>query len=104
MNKNRNKSFVLSMLMLTGLIATVQTVSASVAGECQQEAKDYGIESELLDDYIKGCIESRGGEDVSNEAPQSDIQPSDVQPTEEDVMNDPAENSDPAEDGYNITQ
>ena len=62
-----NKTFtsVVHVLMLMYLICFHQPVLASVEAECRQEAQDYGIVSELHDEYVNGCIESRGGVSVS---------------------------------------
>ena len=71
MNKIYSTNLVLSVFMVLGLSAAVQPVSAGVADECRQEAADYEVAPELSSDYIKGCIESRGGasapSDVENE-------------------------------------
>ena len=36
------------------------SVSASTESQCRQEALDYGVATEMLDDYIDGCLASRG--------------------------------------------
>ena len=36
------------------------SVSADTVSDCRQEALDYGIATEGLDDYIDGCLASRG--------------------------------------------
>ena len=33
---------------------------ADVVSDCRQEALDYGVSTEELDDYIDGCLASRG--------------------------------------------
>ena len=76
MNKIRSTTFVLSMLMAFGLAATVKPVSAGVEAECRQEAEDYEVMPELRNDYINGCIESRGGASASGSIEQVDSQPS----------------------------
>ena len=81
MNKIRSTTFVLSLLMVLGLAATVQPVSAGVETECRQEAEDYGVMPELLNDYINGCIESRGGTSTSSSVEQVDLQPSESDDT-----------------------
>ena len=45
--------------MLTGTGFTT-SVSADTASDCRQEAQDYGVTAEGLDDYINGCMASRG--------------------------------------------
>ncbi len=45
------------LLAVTGYSASAL---ASAASDCRQEAKEYGIVEEGLDDYISGCLASRG--------------------------------------------
>lgn len=45
------------ILAVTGYSASA---SANAASDCRQEAKEYGIVDEGLDDYIDGCLASRG--------------------------------------------
>jgi len=59
-------------------------VFADPAGDCRQEALDYGISPEQLDDYINGCLASRG-EPVVDDAASADQVP----PAEPDVTPDP---------------
>jgi hypothetical protein len=48
--------------LLVALAGTVCStcVYANAASDCRQEARDYGISEEQLDDYITGCLASRG--------------------------------------------
>ena len=46
-------------VMLIG-IGYATSVSASAESYCRQEALDYGIATEMLNDYIHGCMASRG--------------------------------------------
>ena len=39
---------------------SVASTSASTESQCRQEATEYDISTELLDDYIDGCLASRG--------------------------------------------
>jgi hypothetical protein len=39
---------------------SVASTSASAESQCRQEATEYDISTELLDDYIDGCLASRG--------------------------------------------
>lgn len=64
------------VLIVTGLLAGAQTVSAGADAECRKEAEDYGIMPELRDEYISGCIESRGGVSVSVSAEEDYVPPS----------------------------
>ena len=81
MNKIRSTTFMLFVLMVLGLAATVQPVSAGVEAECRQEAEDYGVMPELRNEYINGCIESRGGTSTSSSVEQIDVQPSESDDT-----------------------
>jgi len=81
MNKIRSITFVLSVSMVLGLAAIVQPVSAGVEAECRQEAEEYGVMPELRNDYINGCIESRGGTSTSSSVEQVDVQPSESDDT-----------------------
>ena len=78
-------TFKISVLMVLGFAATVQPVLADVETECRQEAKDYGVMPELRNEYIDGCIESRGGTSTS-----SSVEPVDLQSSESDDTSDPA--------------
>ncbi len=74
MNNIYSSNLVLSVLMVLGLVAAVQPVSASVEQECRQEAADYGVMPELSNDYVNGCIESRGGASTSSSV-EKDYEP-----------------------------
>jgi hypothetical protein len=89
----RSTTFMISVLVVLGLAATVQPVSADVETECRQEAKDYGVMPELRNEYISGCIESRGGTSTSSNDEQVDMQP----PESDDTVN-------PAEDSENVAE
>lgn len=75
MNNNITTVSFVSVLMVMFLIAGSQAVSAGVEAECRQEAEDYGIMPELRDEYISGCIDSRGGVSVSVSAEDDLVQP-----------------------------
>jgi hypothetical protein len=62
--------------LLVALSATGYTASASAnaAGDCRQEATDYGISPELVDEYVEGCLASRG-ELIEDEAVQVEYEP-----------------------------
>lgn len=67
---------VVSVLMVMSLAAAIQPVSAGVEAECSQEAEDFGVVPELRDDYINGCIDSRGGVSTSAIADENSVPPS----------------------------
>jgi len=62
--------------LLVALSATGYTASASAnaASDCRQEATDYGISPELVDEYVEGCLASRG-ELIEDEAVQVEYEP-----------------------------
>jgi hypothetical protein len=66
---------VLGYLLVT-LAGTVYTapVSANAASDCRQEAMDYDIPAEQRDDYINGCLASRG-EMIADDATGMDYAP-----------------------------
>jgi len=49
----------LVLVTLAGTCYSV-TASADAAGDCRQEALEYDIPAEQLDDYVNGCLASRG--------------------------------------------
>jgi len=55
------------LVMLTGM-GCATAVFADPAGDCRQEALDYGISPEELNDYISGCLASRGEPAVDDTA------------------------------------
>jgi hypothetical protein len=54
-------SLLVSLLAGAGVIVWSLPVLANVEAECRQEAEEYGIPPEQLDDYVTGCVLSRGG-------------------------------------------
>jgi hypothetical protein len=81
MSKISRTIFVAPMLIALGVVATIQPVSASVEAECRQEAKDYDIAPELSEEYINGCIDSRGGESAPESINQDYVPPADSDDT-----------------------
>jgi len=81
MNKTRSTTFVISMLAVFGFTAVIQPVSAGVEAECRQEAEDYEVMPELRNDYINGCIESRGGASTSSSVEEGYVPPSEADDT-----------------------
>jgi hypothetical protein len=61
MKKINTNSLLISVLIFIFLNCVVKSVSASIEDECRQEAEEFDVMPELQDDYINGCIESRGG-------------------------------------------
>jgi hypothetical protein len=76
MKKFRTIILVLPVLMVMSLICVVQAAVAGVEAECRQEAEDFEVVPELRDDYISGCIDSRGGVSTSTGAVEDYVPPS----------------------------
>jgi hypothetical protein len=76
---------------------------ASVESECRQEAGDYGIPPEQLEEYVTGCVLSRGGD----YAPAAAVQDY-TAPPEGEAVNDPGMDGDyvpePAVEDYSTPQ
>ncbi|MGB5439439.1 MAG: hypothetical protein WBN57_08910 [Gammaproteobacteria bacterium] len=72
----RTTTLVVPVLMVMCLTCVVQPVSAEVEAECRQEAEDFEVMPELRDDYITGCIDSRGGMSISASAEEDYVPPS----------------------------
>ena len=73
-----NRSVLAATLSLIGLLAVIPATSAqesaSIQSQCRQEARDYGIEPEQLEEYVSGCVQAYGG--VSDTAPTPEPPPS----------------------------
>ena len=78
MNNNITTVSIVFKFMIMFLFAGTKAVSAGVEADCRQEAKDYGIMPELRDEYISGCIDSRGGMSISVSAEEENVLPSGV--------------------------
>ena len=61
MKKIQDTPLLVSLLASVCAAAVSLPLLANVDAECRQEAEDYGIPPEQLEDYITGCILSRGG-------------------------------------------
>ena len=61
-------ALLVSLMTGTGLIVTGLPALAGVDAECRQEAEDYGIPPEQLEEYVTGCVLSRGGSYVQEPA------------------------------------
>ena len=53
---------LLLLIVATGFMwSPASPVSADIMNECREEATQYGVPPEQFDDYIDGCVLSRGG-------------------------------------------
>ena len=63
-------ALLVSLMSGAGLVFTGLPVLASIDAECRQEAEEYGIPPEQLEEYVTGCVLSRGGDYVQDPAVQ----------------------------------
>jgi hypothetical protein len=61
MNTMHGIPLLAALLTGAGLAVVGQPVEASLEAECGQEAEEYGIPPEQREEYVSGCLESRGG-------------------------------------------
>jgi len=61
MKKIQGIPLLVSLLAGAGVAVVSLSVLANIEAECRQEAEDYGIPPEQMDDYVTGCVLSRGG-------------------------------------------
>ena len=66
-----------------GMAVASQPVLANVSAECRQEAEEYGIPPEQMDDYVTGCVLSRGGEYAPDPAVQDTVAPDETMTTDD---------------------
>lgn len=73
--------------LLVALAGTVCStgVSANAASDCRQEATDYEVPAEQLDDYINGCLASRG-EYIAEDATEDEYVPPEEPLDQEEVL------------------
>lgn len=50
-----------TLALLAALLAYCQAIQADTGAECRQEAELYGIPPEQFEEYVDGCVLSRGG-------------------------------------------
>lgn len=78
-----NRSGLAATLLLMGLLAVVPVTSAqesaSIQSQCRQEARDYGIEPEQLEEYVSGCVQAYGGAPEMAPTPEPQAQPADAE-------------------------
>lgn len=73
----------LSLLAGAGLAVVSLPVLANVEAECRQESEDYGIPPEQQEDYITGCVLSRGGNYIPDPAVPDDSMPAETEAYED---------------------
>ncbi len=77
------------LVVMAGAVCSTN-VSANAAADCRQEATDYGVAEEQLEDYITGCMASRG-ELYAEETPDIEHAPADEAVGEEVLLESPPE-------------
>jgi len=99
----RDTALLLSLMAGAGLLLTGLPVLAGVSDECRQEAEDYGIPPEQMEDYVTGCVSSRGGDYAQDPATGDYTAPPEGEVSNEAGM-DVDYNPDPAVQDYNAPQ
>jgi hypothetical protein len=96
----QDTALLVSLVAGAGLVVTGLPVLAGVSEECRQEAEDYAIPPEQMQEYVTGCVLSRGG-DYAEDPATGDY----TAPPEGEVGNDPGTGvdyiPDPAVEDYN---
>lgn len=60
---------VAAFLLAGGLATAMDPGGLDADGHCRQEAAEYGIEPELVSEYIAGCVQAMGGNvDIEQDA------------------------------------
>jgi hypothetical protein len=61
MNTMQGKPLLACLLSGIGLATASLPLMANIEMECRAEAEEYGVPPEQMEDYISGCVMSRGG-------------------------------------------
>ena len=91
MKKTNTATAASAALMVICTVCLAEPVSAGIEAECRKEAQDYEVVPEQRDDYIAGCIDSRGGV-ITPDNIEEDSAPV----VESDEANEPAESAEDA--------
>ena len=57
------KKFVVTISLFIFSSASPFLVAGQITSECQSQANEYGVEPELVSQYVKDCVASMGGEE-----------------------------------------
>jgi hypothetical protein len=83
MKDTRTTRWLACLALAAGLAGILpQQAIADPAAECRDEAETYAVPPEQLNDYVQGCIASRGG-NYPDAVSQDDVAPADVAPAME---------------------
>jgi hypothetical protein len=61
MKAGMTTALLIPLLLGAGMLTFVQSAHSDVNTECYKEAQHYGVSPELVDEYVEGCMQSRGG-------------------------------------------
>ena len=78
MKKIQDSLLPLLLLAGTGMTVVSLPALANVEAECRQESEEYGIPPEQQEDYVTGCVLSRGGNYPQEPAVQDDAMQGDT--------------------------
>ena len=67
-------SLLTYLVSAAGLAGVMQPVHADPGGECRQEAELYAVPAEQFEEYVQGCVLSRGG-DLPDTGSQNEVTP-----------------------------
>lgn len=56
------KQVVIATSLFVFIVNSGGAIAGKVSTECQEQAKEYNIQAELVSQYVKDCIASMGGE------------------------------------------
>jgi hypothetical protein len=57
-----NVIYRVTLLTAIGLLGVVQPAVADVEADCRQEAKEYEVAPEQIEEYVYACVSSQGGD------------------------------------------
>jgi hypothetical protein len=78
MRRSNRTAFLGGLFVTLAATAYIAPVSADAVSDCRQEAQDYGIHAEGVDDYVEGCLASRGELIVEEEVAVDYMPPEEV--------------------------
>ena len=83
MNHALSASTTVVLVLLAALATASRPAMADTATECRQEAELYGVPPEQFDDYVDGCVLSRGGYTAVEQETDSALPEAAVMPDED---------------------
>ena len=71
MNTIKSIDNLFPVLLVFALAVGVQPALADLEADCREEAAEYDIHPEGIEEYVQACIESQGGIEPVNEETDS---------------------------------